>query len=299
MSDHHFGGLSALTTIFPEIVTLRCRFHLDQNIERKLRSLNLKAHIPYIRWAIKMLSETNSKNEFDLLWSLLEPEIKEITQSSDFMKYLTENVISDRSLWFKGASFIGKQKCNNSLEAINKYLKTNWTKEESKSVQEFLIIMEKSFDYYVNICKEEKCMPNGCKFLRQYYQKASCYLEKKQIFKFNEHIFAFIRIPKKFKKNEQIRLRETELRIKEVTGRIEFAKKIYERRFSDLPTFLKICYYFNYYDSFSRICSCKTFANRGICKHQLASEMFMKKIKNPYREKIVQGTQIGRPKNLQ
>jgi len=274
MSDHHRGGLSALTSVFPGIITLRCRFHLDQNIERKLRSLGLKTCIPYVRWAIKMLIEVNSKEEFDSLWTLLEPEIQNVTQNNGFLKYLKEEIIASDSLWFKGASFIGKQKCNNSLEAINKYLKSNWTKNESKSVHEFFITMEKSFDYYVTKCKEEKCMPTNCSFLRQYYQKASDFIEKKRIFKFKDNILAFLRISKKNKANAQVKNQHLEKRLREVDDDLKFARENYEQRFSELRTFLKICYFFNYYDSVRKVCTCKTFANRAICKHYLASEIF-------------------------
>lgn len=142
-------------------------------------------------------------------------------------------------------------------------------------------------------------MPTDCLLLRQYFEKSSKFLDSNQIYKFNENTFALIRIPKKSKTNNQSRLKELEKRLGEVSEKLKFSQENYERRFSDLPTFLKICYFFSYYDSKKRTCSCKTFANRAICKHQLASEVYLNRMKNPYQEKVAEGARVGRPRNLQ
>lgn len=299
MSDHHLGGLSALSTVFPNITRLRCLFHIGQNVEKKLRSLGLKKHLIYVRWVLKILSESKSKEDFDNLWELLEPEIRKITESEPFVLYFKEQIIDSTSLWFCGASFIGKQKCNNSLEGLNRYLKSNWTKQESKSVPEFMVVMEKAFSYYVGKCREEKCMPVDCKFLREYYRKASEIIAKKHVFKLREDVFLFLKIPNRFKNSVQSREKETLERLLKVNETIEFIKNNENEKFASLSNYSKIGLFFSYYQITTKICSCKTFWNRGICKHVLASEMFLGRIEDPYTKKIVEGSQVGRPKNLQ
>jgi len=299
MSDHHPGGLAALISVFPSIIRRRCKFHLDQNGERKLRSLGLKKHIIYVRWTIKMLSECKSQEEFDSLWKLLEPEVEKITGSEAFMGYFKQEIIKSCSLWYCGASFVGKQKCNNSLEAMNRYLKSNWTKNESKSIPEFFIVMEKAFYYYIEKCNEEKCMPVDCTMLRQYYEKASEIISKNSIFKFDSATFAFLRIPKRYKTSLTIRENEIQERLKMVNDTIKFIKDNRDKRFESLPFFTKIDYFFSFYDATKKNCSCKNFWNRGVCKHLLASELTLGRISNPYSQQIVEGSNVGRPRNLQ
>ena len=299
MSHNHAGGLGALISVFPSIVRLRCKFHLDQSLERKLRGLGLKSHLTYIRWTVKMLSECKTQKDFDKLWILLEPEIKNLTGSDPFVKYFKEEIIDSNALWYCGASFVGKQKCNNSLEAMNRYLKSNWTKDEPKSVIEFFIVMEKAFDYYVRKCQEEKCMPVDCVMLREFYRKASLIISKKRIFKFDPTTFVFLRIPKRFKTSAPVREQETLERLTKVNQVITFIKENVDNRFENLSNFLKIDYFFSFYDVTKKKCSCKTFWNRGICKHLLASEISLGKIMDSYSQQIVEGSQVGRPKNLQ
>ena len=62
-----------------------------------------------------MPNETHTKEEF----YLLEPEIRNSTLNYNFLEYLKEEIIDSDSLWFR-ASFIGKQKWNNSSAAISK-----------------------------------------------------------------------------------------------------------------------------------------------------------------------------------
>ena len=299
MSDAHLGGMAALSLVFPEITKLRCRFHLDQNIERKLRNLKLKAHISYVRWAINSLSNTKSKEEFLSLWILLEPEIKKITQSDSFVKYLKDEIIDSESIWYSGGSFVGKQKCNNSLEGINRYLKLNWTNEESKSVPEFFIVMQKAMDYYVTKCAEEKCMPTDCRNLKKYFENAQNLITNNQIYKYDNETFVFIRVPKRFKNTKISRKSEMESRIQKVEERIKFCRDNFQNRYESIIIYTKIFDFFRFYDVVKKECSCQTFLNRGICKHNLAVEIKLGRIKNPYQERIAEGSRVGRPRNMQ
>jgi len=299
MSDAHLGGMKALSSVFPDIVKLRCRFHLDQNIERKLRALKLKNHIGYVRWVISSLAETKSKEEFLSLWRILEPEILSITNNESFNKYLNDEIINSESLWFNGASFIGKQKCNNSLEGMNRYLKSNWTRDESKSVPEFFVVMEKAMDYYVNKCREETCMSNECGKLRQLYKKSQAIIESNTIYEYDDRTFVFIRIPSRFKKKKAAHKAEIEQRVAKVAERISFCKENYSQRFSNIVYFTKIVDFFRFYDTVKKICSCNSFMKIGICKHMLASEIKLGRIKDPYQERVAEGANVGRPRNLQ
>ena len=120
MSDNHAGGLAAIEAIFPGITKLRCFFHLSQNIQRKLATLNLKDHLVYIKWVLKTLKQADTQDNFHKIWELFKPEGKQITGSDELVEYMQKNIIKSEAKWFNGASFAGKQKCNNSLESMNR-----------------------------------------------------------------------------------------------------------------------------------------------------------------------------------
>ena len=272
---------------------------MDQNIERKMRSLKLKHYIEYVRWGINSLREAQSEEEFQSLWKILEPEIQKLTNCESFVKYLKNEVIDSEGLWYNGASFAGKQKCNNSLEGINRYLKNNWTRDESKSLPEFFVVTEKAVDSYVSKCNTEGCMPTSCCQLRKVFKKAQIIIENNEIFKYDEKTYVFIRIPRRFKKKNVTKKAEMELRKSKVNDRIGFCKNNYNQRFSSLENYTKIMCFFRFYDTQKKVCNCNKFMNKELCKHKLAAEITLGRIKDPYQEKIIEGSQVGRPKNLQ
>jgi len=178
MSDSHKGQLNAIKAIFPNIIRLRCAFHLYQNIQKKVRDFKLKPMIEYILWVTKTLKEAKTKDEFYLIWGLLKPELLDKTSNSDFVKGFEDDYVFSESIWYNGGSFLGKQKCNNSLEAMNRYLKDHWTDRRSRSVLEFFRIMEKCMKHYSDKCLEETCMPADLPSLKEYYTKAQTILTK-------------------------------------------------------------------------------------------------------------------------
>ena len=137
-------------------------------------------HISYIRWVIKIFSETKSENEFEVIWKLL-------SQKSYHLNWFLFEVFERwnnwfwflDSLWFDGALFVGNQKRNNSLEAaINKYLKVHWIKGGSKSTQKIISVMEKSFGYYITKCNEE----SACQMIVHFFTsilKSSLFIWRK------------------------------------------------------------------------------------------------------------------------
>ncbi len=140
--------------------------------------------------------------------------------------------------------------------------------------------------FYVTECKDEKCMDKECKFLKNYYKKASAIIQNKFVNPFSENIHATIRIPERLKKKDQVENQELiAQRISKAGERLNFARLNYSNRFSNLATFTKIACYFQFYNVDNRTCTCNTFANRNLCKHELVSDILSGK-KNPYEQKI-------------
>ena len=204
MSDAHQGELNAFIEVFPEIIRLRCIFHLQQNIDNKVRSSKVTEKGGYVQWVTSRLREAMSKDEFESTWKLVKPELLEMTNAA-FVEAYEKDYKNSEGLWFQGASFIGKQKTNNSLEAINRYLKDNWTERTSRTVPEFFELMKASFEYYIDKCKEGSCMPSEATNLKECFHKAEAIIEKNMIYHINESLYGFIRIPKKYKKNSETR----------------------------------------------------------------------------------------------
>jgi len=150
--------------------------------------------------------------------------------------------------------------------------------------------MEKAMIFYVNECKDEKCMETECKFLKTYYQKASAIIQNNMVKPFSENILAIIRIPERLKTKEKQENQELIVqRLSKAGERLQFAQNNYSKRFSSLATFTKITCYFQFYNIDSRTCTCNTFANRKICKHELVADLLSGK-KNPYEQKIGKGS---------
>jgi len=292
MSDSHKGQLNAIQAIFPTATRLRCLFHLLQNIERKARASKLSSKTGYIKWVTYTLQEALTQQEFTTTWNLLKPELLKVT-NEDFVKSYEKDYINSKAIWFRGGSFIGKQKTNNSLEAINRYLKEHWTQRISRTVPEFFTIMKKCFSHYNDKCKEDACFPMETKFLRKYFQKAEQILQKNLIFHVSAQIYAFIRLPKKFKKNQEKRAEGLKFRLEKIEERVEFIKQKLHNKFEKLATFTKVQCLFRYYDVDSGKCTCKNFYNRSTCKHSLATLLFLQKIKNPYSLKVNEGPSVG------
>jgi len=298
MSDCHKGQLKAITEIFPDTVKLRCYFHLIQNIQRLAKNHKVKGNIDYILWVTKTIKESKNSSEFCKTWELLKPELLKMTNQA-FIESYEDNHINSQAKWYAGASFIGKQKTNNSLESINRYLKDNWTQRSSRTVPEFFTIMKACFSYYNQKCEIETCMPAETRNRRKIFAKSEDILKKKQIFQIFPHLYAFIRLPKRFKKKKETREVELSKRLDKVEERINFIKTNLNHKFDDLPTFTKIQGFFQYFNFNEDICSCNSFMNTGCCKHQIATLVFLKKIKNPYNQRLNEPSQVRRPRNLQ
>ena len=177
MTDSHKGQLKAISSCFPNTIKLKCFFHLLQNINRQAKKVGVMEKIDYIIWVTNCLREAKSESEFKFTWQILKPELLNVTKK-EFVEDYEENYIKSDSKWFVGASFIGKQKTNNSLESINRYLKDNWTNRESKSIPEFFDIMKSCFSYYNNKCEQDSCMPTENRYRREMFAKASGLLQK-------------------------------------------------------------------------------------------------------------------------
>jgi len=111
-------------------------------------------------------------------------------------------------------------------------------------------------------------------------------------------MFCFIRIPSKFKGSEENRQNGLEERLIKVKDRIEFTKINLRVKFSTLAHFTKIHCFFQTFSLYTNECSCNTFWNRGECKHRLATLMHLERIQNPYLQRVQNGSQVGRPRNL-
>jgi len=61
-----------------------------------------------------MLARSQVGAGFASTWELLKSELLEMTKE-EFVEEYEENYIKSEAKWFAGASFIGKQKANNSL----------------------------------------------------------------------------------------------------------------------------------------------------------------------------------------
>jgi len=136
-------------------------------------------------------------------------------------------------------------------------------------------------------------MPMETKYLKQFFHKAEIILKDKIIFRIKDSIYAFIRLPKRFKINEEKRKKSLRIRLEEVERRIQFVQS----KFESLTTFTKLQCFFRYYCYNELKCSCQTFFDRGTCKHHLATLLHLKKIENPYLKMVSQGSQVGRPRN--
>jgi len=109
MSDAHKGQLNAISKVFPNATKLRCLFHLMQNIERKIRGHKQSSKMGYVKWMTYILQEALSEQEFLKIWSLLKPELLKVTDK-DFVQSYEKDFINSNAIWFRGGSFIGKQK---------------------------------------------------------------------------------------------------------------------------------------------------------------------------------------------
>ena len=298
MSDSHKGELNAIKASFPGIVRLRCYFHLIQNIQKKVRDFDLKPKMEYIIWVTKTLREAKTGEEFKNIWTLLKPELIEKTSNQEFVNAFEQDYVNSDSIWFNGGSFISKQKCNNSLESMNRYLKDHWTDRRSRSVLEFFRVMELSFKHYCDKCREEHCMPTEVTCLREYYNKAQDILTKHLIFKIENDTFCFMRISSKYKASKEEKEKELEKKMKKVKERLDFTQKNIRSKFSSLVNFTKIHCFFQIFSLNMNQCSFNSFWNRGNCKHRLATLMHLERIQNPYIQRVQEGSLVGRPRNL-
>ena len=219
--------------------------------------------------------------------------------NDEFANNYEKDYVKSESLWYNGASFVGKQKTNNSLESINRYLKDIWVDRQSKSVKEFLTIMEKCFIHYNDQCKELKtCMPSDCKHEKEFFMKADTIIKEKLCYKINSFLYAFVRIPSNKKNNTQARNEELQKRILKVQERKKYTQINLPNKFNTLQTFTKIHCFFHIYDLEKKICTCSKFYKWGICKHRIATLTTTKKIENKYTKIIQEGASVGRPRNI-
>jgi len=298
LTDAHKGQLKAIKEAFPNIVRLRCFFHLLQNIHRLIHTHGVRENTHYILWVTNCLKEAQSESEFLATWKILKPELKEMTKEK-FVEEYEENYVKSEAKWFVGASFIGKQKTNNSLESINRYLKDNWTDRQSRSVPEFFQLMKSCFAYYNEKCNEETCMPAEARNRKEIFNKAEILVHKKQIYSIFPHLFAFFRIPKRDKKTKEVREQALTKKLEKVEERIKFYRLYHKNKFDCLINFTKIHCFFWFYDVNTDKCSCNKFMNEGICKHQIATLLSLKRVENAYSKKIQEASKVGRPRNLQ
>ena len=95
------------------------------------------------------------------------------------------------------------------------------------------------------------------KFLRKYFQKDDQILQKNLIFYVSAQIYAFIRPPKKLKKNQEKRAEGLKFRLEKIEERVEFIKQNLHNKFKKLANFTKVQCLFRYYDANSGKCTCK------------------------------------------
>ena len=298
MSNCQKGQMNAITKVFQDTTKLRCYFHLIQNIQRMARNFKVHEKIEYILWVTKMLKEAKSELEFEQIWALLKSELLGMT-THNFLKSYEDNFVNSQAKWFVGASFVGKQKTNNSLESINRYLKDNWTSRVSRTVPEFFVLLKNCFIYYNEKCSEKTCMPMDTRDRKEIFQKSEKVLEEKNIFSIFPDVYAFIRIAKKHRVNQDIRKIKLAQKMENIDERIEFLKENFNNKFANLTTFAKTQGSFHFFNSNSNICSCTHYMNTGTCKHQVATLLYLNKVKNPYKQQLNEASQVGRPRNLQ
>jgi len=63
----------------------------------------------YVKWMAYALQEALVEQEFFKIWSLLKPELLKVTDE-DFVQLYEKDFINSNAIWFRGGSFIGKQK---------------------------------------------------------------------------------------------------------------------------------------------------------------------------------------------
>jgi len=183
MSDSHKGQLNAIQAIFPTATPLRCLFHLLQNIERKARASKLSSKTGYIKWVTYTLQEALTQQEFTTTWNLLKPELLKVT-NEDFVKSYEKDYINSKAIWFRGGSFIGKQKTNNSLEAINRYLKEHWTQRISRTVPEFFTIRRNVLVITMTNVKKMLAFQWKLNFFENTFKKLNKFFKKMSSFMF-------------------------------------------------------------------------------------------------------------------
>ena len=110
LSDAHKGQIAAIKEVFPDTIKLRCTFHLMQNVQTKVQKYKQSKNLQYVYWVTKVLHEAPSSQELEEIWKLLKPELLKMTENEEFVKSYETDFVNSESLWYQGASFIGKQK---------------------------------------------------------------------------------------------------------------------------------------------------------------------------------------------